>query len=103
MSYLEMALRIARTKGSDPASQGDSRQGATSGRLDTDPWPPECLKMERLFAQEHARLFPLLAKRVWTPQGAGILLSTFADQCEIQPDGANRTVRVRTEDVKPIQ
>jgi hypothetical protein len=67
------------------------------------PWPPESLEAERRFGRGHARLFPFLGKRVWTPQETGILLSVFADLCEIHPDGSKGTIRVRTKDVRPIQ
>jgi hypothetical protein len=38
-----------------------------------------------------------------TPAGPGLLLSTYAAQCEILLDDAAKTIRVRTEDVTPIQ
>jgi hypothetical protein len=57
-------------------------------------WPPE--------SQSHARLFPFICKRVWTPNGPGLLLSAYAELCEILPEGATKTVRVRTEDVVPL-
>jgi hypothetical protein len=66
-------------------------------------WPPESLQNEHRFGCYHARLFPFVGKRVWTPATTGTLLSTFADNCEILPDGATKTVRVRAEDVRPIQ
>ena len=55
------------------------------------------------FGQPRARLFPLIDTRVWTPQGAGKLLSVFMDRCEVHPDGAERTVCVRPDEVLPIQ
>ena len=58
---------------------------------------------ERRFGQPHARLFSLIGKRVWTPSGAGELLSVFAEQCEILPEGTTKTIRVCTADVRPIQ
>jgi hypothetical protein len=65
--------------------------------------PKQSLDAERRFGQSHARLFPFIDKRVWTPRGTGVLLQVFAERCEILPDGQSRTVRVRTEDVSPIQ
>jgi len=62
-------------------------------------WPPESEVHAQRFGQTHARLFPLIGKRVWVAGGSGILLSVFAEQCEILPDGANRTVRVHPKDV----
>jgi len=66
-------------------------------------WPPESEAQARRFGQSHARLFPFIRKRVWTPTGPGVLLSAYAEQCEILPDGAAKTIRVRTQDVRPIQ
>jgi hypothetical protein len=69
-----------------------------------DPSLRECMKDSvRQFGQPHARLFPLIGKRVWTPQGSGKLLSVFASRCEIWPDGAEHTFRVRPEEVQVIQ
>lgn len=68
-----------------------------------DTWPPASMEAERRFGQAHAKLFPFIGKRVWTPAGTGELLAAFAEQSEILPDGATKTVRVRTEDVSPIQ
>jgi hypothetical protein len=65
--------------------------------------PKESLDAERRFGQPHARLFPFIDKRVWTPIGTGILLQVSAEQCEILLDGQSHTVRVRLEDVRPIQ
>src|SRR5690242_15913424 len=36
------------------------------------------------FAQPHARLFPLIGKKVWTTKGQGILLQVFATRCQVQ-------------------
>jgi len=61
------------------------------------------VESERRFAQPHARLFPFIGRRVWTPSGAGLLLAVHADQCEVLPDGSDKTVRVATSSVRPIQ
>jgi hypothetical protein len=58
---------------------------------------------KRRFGQPHARLFPLIGQRVWTPQGVGKLLAVFAARCEVHPDRNEGTIRVRTDDVEPIQ
>ncbi len=58
---------------------------------------------EARFGSPHAGLFPLIGRRVWTPDGAGVLLTVFGDGCEIRPDPKAGVVRVRTEDVRPIQ
>jgi hypothetical protein len=58
---------------------------------------------EARFGSPHARLFPLIGRRVWTPQAVGVLLSVFADRCEIHPDGVGQTIRVLPEHVRLIQ
>ena len=40
-------------------------------------WPPECLDSERRFGTREARLYPLLGKRVMTPEGPGVLWRVF--------------------------
>jgi hypothetical protein len=66
-------------------------------------WPPESLDAERQWGQPHALLFPLIGKRVWTPMGIGVLLTAFAECCEVLPDGSEKTVRVKPQDVRIIQ
>ncbi|SRR5581483_1012074 len=66
-------------------------------------WPLDSEVRAQRFGQSHARLFPFIRKRVWTPYGPGLLLSAYAEQCEILPDGTTKTIRVRSEDVRPIQ
>jgi hypothetical protein len=57
----------------------------------------------RRFEQPYARLFPLIGLRVWTPEGPGRLLSVFARCCEVHPEGTEKTIRVRPEEVRLIQ
>jgi hypothetical protein len=58
---------------------------------------------QRQFGQIHASLFPLVGRRIWTPQGAGKLLSVFHDRCDVLLDSAGRRIRVRPADVRLIQ
>src|SRR5260370_5971744 len=46
------------------------------------------------FSQPHARLFPLIGKKVWTTRGPGILLQVFATRCQVQPEGQQSTIYV---------
>jgi TubC N-terminal docking domain len=92
----------------DKLENGSAVRGADAGKklatqCDSPDCPPESLEAERRFCQAHARLFPFIGKRVWTPVGTGVLLSVFAERCEIHPDGAIRTVRVPAREVRPIQ
>jgi len=68
-------------------------------------WPSECLDYERRFGQPHARLFPLIGKRVTTPRGDGMLLQVFSSQVTVALDRRPGAVVdiVPPEDVRPIQ
>jgi hypothetical protein len=73
-------------------------------------WPAESLETEQRFGLCHARLFLFVERRVWTPAGTGKLYKTGADYSEIvldgsvrNADGSENRIRVRTEDVRPIQ
>lgn len=97
VSYAEI-LKALRTDDRTAA-----RPQALAAHADDEGWPEESFDAKRRFGQPHARLFPFIGKRVWTAQGAGLLLQVFADKCEIHPDGANHTVRVPFGEVKLIQ
>jgi hypothetical protein len=94
----------------EPMSLRDS--GAASPPLNATEnlWPPESLENEQRFGYYHARLYPFVEHRVWTPAGTGKLYSVHADCSEIvldgcarNPDGSEERIRVRTEDVRPLQ
>jgi len=104
MTYLEIALDVMANRplrGEPPKRNSESPGGVTS--------MPEARRhyllnrmteSERQFGQRHARLFPLIGMRVWTPQGPGKLLSVFATGCEVHPDGSGKSIRVRSEEVQ---
>ena len=73
-----------------------------TGNTEPDLWE-RIAESEARFGSPHARLFPLIGRLVWTPDGAGVLLTVFADGCEIRPNRKAGVVRVRTEDVRAIQ
>ncbi len=75
---------------------------SATGNAEPDLWE-RIAESEARFGSPHARLFPLIGQRVWTPQGVGVLLSVFADRCEIYPDGSSQTIRVLPEHVRLIQ
>ena len=52
----------------------------------TPGWPPECLDAERRFGVPHARLFPLIGRRVSTPAGDGTLVQVFAERAAVRLD-----------------
>jgi len=41
-------------------------------------WPAGCLESQRRFGQLHARLFPLIKKKVQTPLGSGLLFNVLS-------------------------
>jgi hypothetical protein len=46
-------------------------------------WPPESHEATRRFGQPHARLFPLIGRKVRTPVGPGTLIQVFADRVTV--------------------
>lgn len=50
-------------------------------------WPEECLRSEVQCGHYVGRLYPLLHKKVMTPQGPGILQQAFSDHCSVSIDG----------------
>jgi hypothetical protein len=109
-AVLERAVKALADLNAKPHRQSEpSAQSRAVAKLEAEspepkqtPWPAASLEAEQRFGQSHARLFPFIHKRVWTPAGIGILLSVFLEQCEILPDSAEKTIRVQTGDVKPI-
>ena len=72
-----------------------------SSTLD-EPWPAECLDAERRFGQRSARLFPLLGRRVSTPQGLGQLIQVLGSTAAIILDSEpQRPIFVRVVEVSP--
>lgn len=76
--------------------------------LDLLAWPPECWHAEALYHRPpvlvapHARLFPLLGRRVLTPQGPGRLLAARLDGCPVALDAdPSRAVDIPWQDVRP--
>jgi hypothetical protein len=49
-------------------------------------WPRESLAVQQRFGQPHARLFPLLGRKVRTPAGSGTLLQVFKDHVTVVLD-----------------
>jgi hypothetical protein len=46
-------------------------------------WPPQSHEAMRRFSQPHARLFPLIGRKVRTPAGPGTLIQVFADRVTV--------------------
>ena len=51
-------------------------------------WPPECLEAERRFGHYHARLYPLIGKRVVTRKGRGKLWRVFTNSIGVVLDSS---------------
>lgn len=71
-------------------------------------WPPECRESLRLYHRPpvlvtpHARLFPLVGRRVLTPQGPGRLLAARLDGCPVVLDtDPSRAVDIPWQEVRP--
>lgn len=54
--------------------------------LDLTGWPQECQEAVTRLGQRHARLFPLLGKRVKTPWGPGRLIQVIASRAAVVLD-----------------
>lgn len=72
-------------------------------------WPPECLAAERLYHQPpvlvapHARLYPLIGRKVATPQGPGKLLQVFSDRAAVVLDAdQGRVAFLAPEEIRPL-
>jgi hypothetical protein len=74
---------------SPPECPRDERAG-TPGLLVNvaagDGWPLEFQRAEERFAQPHAKLFPLLGRKVRTPAGPGTLLQVFVERVTVLLD-----------------
>jgi hypothetical protein len=70
-------------------------------------WPQACLDSERSYGHCAARLYPLLGKKVWTPQGIGKLWQAFSARAGVILDGQKienaRTLRVTFFDPRTIR
>jgi hypothetical protein len=99
-AVVERALRaLAGIGAGRPMAPG---KGHGEGRGDSD-LRERMEASARQFEQPHARLFPLIGKRVWTPEGEGTLLSVFATRCEVLLDGTQKVIRVLPGEVCVIQ
>jgi len=104
----ESALRKRRSKDCPNAISAVGQQSAGVEALKS----PACTlspdlveRMEqsaKQFAQPHARLFPLLGKKVWTTRGSGILLQVFATRCQVQLEGQQSSIYASPEQIEPL-
>ena len=72
------------------------------------PWPEACLESQRRFGERHARLFPLIKKKVQTPVGSGILFSVLSSPNDVIAgvvlDGASdRVTFIKVDKITPTQ
>lgn len=66
-------------------------------------WPPASADSERRFGQPHARLFPLLGRKVRTPAGPGTLLQVFADRVTVLLDSElSKCSFFRPTEIEPV-
>jgi hypothetical protein len=67
----------------------DKPTGAPEGQTTAatvDDWQLECRQAEKPSAQPHAKLLPLLGRKVRTPAGPGTLLQVFLDRATVLLD-----------------
>ena len=110
MGVKELALNVlARTQGVPSGVPRGTLAGTPAARMREPPataqgpWPPESLDALRRFGQPHARLFPFLGRKVWTPEGAGTLLQVFADHVLVLLDSElSLCSSFSTEHVSPV-
>lgn len=66
-------------------------------------WSPASADAERRFCQPHARLFPLLGRKVRTPGGPGTLLQVFANRVTVLLDSElSKCVFFRPAEIEPV-
>ena len=66
-------------------------------------WPSASADAERRFGQPHARLFPFLGRKVWTPVGPGTLLQVFADRVTVLLDSElSKCSFFRPTEIEPV-
>jgi hypothetical protein len=65
-------------------------------------WSPDSLEAERRFGGPHARLYPLIGRRVRTPQGGGTLKQVFTDNAWVVLDvQGGKTTEFKVSSVLP--
>jgi len=69
-----------------PTSVPVSTLGIPSSVAAEEGWPMQCKEAQQRFAQPHAKLFPLLGRKVRTPAGPGTLLQVFAERVMVLLD-----------------
>jgi hypothetical protein len=99
-----------------PAPVADVTEVKESGRNPSRPYlsehpsenlhsgcPPESLDAEARFNQAHAKPFPLLGRKVWTPRGPGTLLQVFAGRVTVLLDAdLNKCSFFSPTEIRPV-
>lgn len=66
-------------------------------------WSATSLRVEDRFAQSHARLFPLIGRKVRTPAGLGTLVQVFAHRVTVLLDAElSRCAVFRPVEIEPV-
>jgi hypothetical protein len=65
-------------------------------------WPARCLESRYGFDQRHALLFPLIGKKVRTPEGTGMLVQVFAERARVALKGGEISADFQPELVTPV-
>jgi hypothetical protein len=82
---IEQANRIFSSRHT-PCADDSSKLERLAVPTERRVWPLASLGAERRFGQPHARLFPFIGRKVWTPVGPGTLLQVFAERVTVLLD-----------------
>ena len=99
MSIKTLALNVLAKSG--PVPQTVPRGTPHGTRIERKSVCPDAVQVQGQRFGSHARLFPFIGKRVWTPLGVGELFTAYADTCEVVLN--DKVFSVPTADVRPIQ
>jgi len=79
------------------------RRGGATATYAAPAQPYASVDAEGRFAQPHAKLFPFLGRKVWTPQGPGTLIQVFADRCTVLLDlEVSKCARFAPAEIEPV-
>jgi hypothetical protein len=81
--YKERILTILREKQDQDSAIPEAQVDLRSSSEADQSWPAECLECEKRIGQKHARLFPLLGRRVSTSVGSGTLWQVFQQRAAV--------------------
>lgn len=98
-----LCLRPAENVPPELVAEIRQHKGELLSILSLEGWPPECQEAVRTFRHAHARLFPLLGKRVQTPRGPGQLIDAKRPHAGVVLDqDPGRATYFFWDEIKPL-